>query len=93
MKDSLSIKFNHKAPKKEIKTENDIKVGVRRRSDGSSMFVRAGKIVRVETTRKKPEDTLNEYRQAAAEATAKKHQLAKEHHRPASVSAYQPPKL
>lgn len=66
MKEGLSVKFNHKAPPKEIKTESDIKVGVRRKSDGSSMFVRAGKVVSVSenpVTKKR----LEEMRQAAVD--------------------------
>lgn len=91
MKGGLQIKFNHKA-QKEIKTEADIKVGVRKRADGSVMYVRAGKVVGGEQ-RRKPEETLNEYRQAAAEATAKKNQLAQEHHRPKSIQPYKQPRL
>jgi len=45
MQSGLSVKFNHKAPAKEIKTESDIKVGVRKKSDGSTVQVRAGKII------------------------------------------------
>jgi hypothetical protein len=66
MKEGLSVKFNHKAPPKEIKTESDIKVGVRRKADGSSMYVRAGKVVSIsenpETKRR-----IEEMRQAAVD--------------------------
>ena len=45
MKEGLAIKFNHKAPKKEIKTENDIRTGQRRDDDGSMISVRGGKVI------------------------------------------------
>lgn len=92
MKDGLAIKFNHRA-KKEVKTEDSIKVGVRRRADGSSMFVRGGKIVGVREAWKDHKHTLNDYRQAASDAAAKKHRLAQEHHKPRHMRPERPPRM
>ena len=92
MKDGLAIKFNHRS-KKEVKSEDGIKVGVRRRADGSSMFVRGGKIVGVREGWREQKHTLNDYRQAAADAAAKKHRLAQEHHKPLHVRPERPPRM
>ena len=92
MKGGLQIKFNHKA-KKEIKTENDIKVGVRKRADGSLMYVRGGKIVGESKQAKRQEAVLNEYRAAATEATARKNQLSREHHKPKFIQPYRAPTM
>lgn len=68
-------------PKPTIKNENDIKGGHRIEADGSKIAVRGGKIVsRWEALLKKdansrhetPKQKLNDYRQAAAEAVARK---------------------
>lgn len=72
MQSGLSVKFNHKAPPKEIKTESDIKVGVRRKSDGSTVQVRAGKIISrswADGSRDShgAEQKLNELKRAAVE--------------------------
>lgn len=92
MQSGLSIKFNHKA-KKEVMSEDGLKVGVRRRSDGSLMHVRGGKIVG-ESQQPKAETTiLNELRQAAAEAVAKQNKVSQEHHKPSSVKPERPPRL
>lgn len=91
MQSGLSIKFNHKSTK-EIKSEDGIKVGVRKRADGSLMHVRAGKVVG-ESQVPKAEMILNELRQAAAEAVAKQNKVAQEHHKPSSVTAERPPRL
>jgi len=91
MQSGLSIKFNHKA-KKEIKSEDGIKVGVRRRADGSLMYVRAGKVVG-ESQEPNSKFILNELRQAAAEAVAKQNKVAQEHHKPSSVKPERPPRL
>ncbi len=97
MKEGLSIKFNDKsrflkpAPKPTIKNENDIKVGHRIEAEGSKIAVRGGKIVsRWESLLKKdprsrhetPKQKLNDYRQAAAEAAARKHKAARAHRKP-----------
>lgn len=66
MQSGLSVKFNHKAPAKEIKTESDIKVGARRKADGGTMYVRAGKIVS-ESESPVTQKILAEMRQAAVE--------------------------
>jgi hypothetical protein len=83
MKGGLHIKFNHKA-KKEVKTESDIKVGVRTEADGSKIHVRGGKIIsRMQTKGEK--EVLNEYRKAAGEVTeakARKNQVARAHRKP-----------
>ncbi|MGH9722141.1 MAG: hypothetical protein ACRD8O_18180 [Bryobacteraceae bacterium] len=83
MKEGLSIKFNHKAPK-EIKTEDDLKVGVRTEADGSRIHVRGGKIINRQQTHGEKQ-ILNEYRKAATEVTeaiARKHQAVRAHHKP-----------
>jgi hypothetical protein len=100
MKGGLSIKFNDKSKflkpggKAEVKTENDIKVGYRTEVDGSKIAVRGGKIVsRWQSSYKKeagakhetPKQKLNEYRQAAAEAVARKHKAARAHRKPAGA--------
>jgi hypothetical protein len=89
MKEGLSIKFNHKS-KKEIKTEDDIKVGTRTDRYGNKMMVRAGKIISHTTHQK---EKLNEFRQAAGEAAAKKAVASREHHKPAHVQKLPPPSL
>lgn len=96
MKGGLCIKFNDKskflkpAPP-EIKSENDIKVGYRTEVDGSKIAVRGGKIVsRWQSSSPKeagakhqtPKQKLNEYRQAAAEAVARKNKAARVHRKP-----------
>ena len=91
MQSGLSIKFNHKAIK-EIKTEDDLKVGKRKRADGSLMWVRGGKVVG-ETPASMNEVILNELRHAATEAVAKQNKVAQEHHKPSSVTAERPPRL
>lgn len=92
MKDGLSIKFNHRAPKgvKEIKTEADIKVGARSDGFGGTMFVRAGKIV---SHTKVQEAKLNEFRQAAGEASAKKAKVSRELNAPAHTQKFSIPTL
>lgn len=82
MKEGLSIKFNHKSKKEEVKTEEGIKVGTRRDRWGNTLFVRGGKII---SETKHDKQRLNEFRSAAAEATAKQNKAAQEHHRPRSV--------
>jgi len=77
MHEGLSVKFNHKAPPKEIKTESAIKVGVRKKTDGSTVHVRAGKIISrqwADGSRDShgAERKLNEMRQAAVEACQKR---------------------
>src|SRR5438045_3030519 len=77
MTEKLSIKFNHKAPPKEVKTESDIKMGVRKKSDGSTIHVRAGKIMGrswADGSRDShgAERKLNELKQAADEACRKR---------------------
>jgi hypothetical protein len=88
MKEGLSIRFNHKAPK-QIKTEEDIRVGVRTESDGAKIHVRGGKIIsRLQVHGEK--QILNAYRQAATEVTeavARKHQAARAHHKPETAPA------
>lgn len=83
MKEGLSIKFNHKS-KKEVKTEEGIKVGTRRDSQGNTLFVRGGKII---SEAKHDKQKLNEFRSAAAEATAKQNKAAQEHHKPRSMQS------
>lgn len=99
MKGGLCIKFNDKSKflkpaTPEIKSENDIKVGYRTEVDGSKIAVRGGKIVsRWQSSYKKeagakhetPKQKLNEYRQAAAEAVARKHKAARAHRKPAGA--------
>lgn len=83
MKGGLHIKFNHKA-KREIKTEGDIKVGVRTEADGSRIHVRGGKIIH-RTLASGQKQILNEYRQAATEVTeakARQNQAARAHRKP-----------
>lgn len=97
MKDGLSIKFNHRAPKgvKEIKTEADIKVGARSDGYGGTMYVRAGKIVS-HSPAKIQAQKLNEFRQAAGEVAAKsarKAQVSRELSAPESVQKLQTPTL
>jgi hypothetical protein len=94
----LSVQFNHKA--KVIKTEDDIKVGMRTEADGSRIAVRAGKIINrwahPETQQRKngvpntPEKKLNEFRMASAEAVAKKQRAARAHRKPATARAPAP---
>lgn len=92
MKDGLSIKFNHKAPKevKEIKTEADIKVGARSDGFGGTMFVRGGKVI---SHTKAREEKLNEFRQAAGEASARKAKVSQELNRPDHAKPVSPPTL
>ena len=42
---SLSSAFNIRAPRYLPKTETEIRVGVRKESDGSTVHVRAGKVI------------------------------------------------
>ena len=42
---SLTSAFNIRAPKFQPKTETEIRVGVRKESDGSTVHVRAGKVI------------------------------------------------
>ncbi|MDI1228588.1 MAG: hypothetical protein PSY14_12985 [bacterium] len=79
MKEGLSIKFNHKSKKEAPKTEDGIKVGTRRDHLGNTLFVRGGKII---SETKHDKEKLNEFRSAAAEATAKQNKAAQEHHKP-----------
>jgi hypothetical protein len=100
MKGGLCIKFNDKSKflkpsaRPEVKTENDIKVGYRTEVDGSKIAVRGGKILsRWESSLKKdansrhetPKQKLNEYRQAAAEAVARKNKAARAHRKPSGA--------
>lgn len=92
MKDGLSIKFNHKAPKeaKEIKTEADIKVGARSDGFGGTMFVRAGKVI---SHTKAQAEKLNEFRHAAGEASARKAKVSRELNTPSHAKPASPPAL
>lgn len=95
MKEGLSLKFNKKA--KVIRCENDIKVGHRMESDGTKIAVRGGKVIsryhadRVEKHKgidgrpATPVAKLNQFRLAASEAVARKHQASRLHHRPPSA--------
>lgn len=95
MKGGLSIKFNQKA--KVIRCENDIKVGLRMEADGSRIAVRGGKVISryhapgeqkrqgIDGRPATPVAKLNQFRQAASEAVARKHQASRLHHRPPSA--------
>jgi hypothetical protein len=89
MKDGLSIKFNHKAPK-EIKTEGDIKAGERPDGYGGIMRVRGGKII---GHTKAHTEKLNEFRHAAGEASARKAKVSQELNAPAHAKPASPPSL
>jgi len=84
MKEGLSIKFNHKSKKEQPQTEDGIKVGTRRDRWGNTLHVRGGKII---SETKHDKQKLNEFRTAAAEATAKQNQAAREHHKPSSIKS------
>jgi hypothetical protein len=99
MADKLSVKFNHKAPPKEVKTESDIKVGVRKKTDGSTIHVRAGKILSrhyADGSRDShgAERKLNELKQAAVEACVRRTEdarVAKMRIRPEGITIHAKP--
>ena len=91
----LAIKFNQKAVKV-VKCENDIKVGHRMEADGTKIAVRGGKVIsryHAPKTESKGIDgrpatqdgKLNQFRQAASEAIARKHKAARVHRAPSSA--------
>lgn len=87
----LAVHFNKKA--KVIKTENDIKVGMRTESDGTKIAVRGGKVISryqqpkqeskgMDGTPTTPQQKLNQFRQAATEygaVKARKHKASQFH--------------
>lgn len=90
----LAVQFNKKS--KVIKTENDIKVGMRTESDGTKIAVRGGKVISryqqpkaetkgIDGLPATPKQKLNQFRQAASEAVARKHKAARVHRAPSSA--------
>lgn len=91
----LAIKFNQKAVKV-IKCENDIKIGHRIEADGSKIAVRGGKVIsRYQSSKTESkgidgrpatqDGKLNQFRQAASEAIARKQKAARFHRAPSSA--------